>query len=226
MRSMLARSLDIILVICALIVTTAVARRFLFEPAENKGISDFHGWREDLSFARRIGGANAPYRMVVWTDYQCPACKQFEKEIDSARLQLKDSLSVAYRYFPLAMHPLALHAAVAAECARAQGRFEQMHTALFQRELVGDTLPTGSLIQAANIPNSALFRACLSDSTGSAAKAVRLDMARGQALRIGGTPSVQIGDHLATGAMFTAELVSALHSAGRLANPSDSTTLR
>jgi protein-disulfide isomerase len=162
--------------------------------------------------------------MVVWTDYQCPACKQFEKEIDSARLQLKDSLTVVYRYYPLAMHPLALHAAVAAECARNQGRFAQMHMALFQRNLVGDSLPTESLIQAANIPNAALFRACLSDSSGPAAKAVRLDMARGQTLRLGGTPGVQIGDHLATGAMFTTELVSALHDVGSIRL--DSATLR
>lgn len=216
MRSVLARSVDIVLVVCALVVTTAVTRRFLFESSANQGITNFKGWREDLSFSRRIGSANARYRMVVWTDYQCPACKQFEKEIDSARLELKDSLTVVYRYFPLAMHPLALRAAIAAECARSQGRFEQMHRALFQRDLVGDSLPTESLIQAANVPNAALFRTCLSDSSGTAQKAVRLDMARGQTLRLGGTPGVQIGDHLATGAIFTTALVSALRGAGAI----------
>lgn len=220
MRSILTgltgRILDVTLILCALATTGAVvSRSSLFEKTATDGATRFPGWQEDLAFNRRIGRANAPYRLVVWTDYQCPACKQFEQQLGVVRAQLKDSLAVVYRYYPLAMHPLAFRAAVAAECARAQGRFEAMHTALFATQLVGDSLPVKALISGGQIPDVGTFRRCLADSTMAATASVRTDMVRAQTLNLRGTPGVQIGDHVGTGGMPASELISRLRAAAR-----------
>ncbi len=86
---MLKRSLDGLLIFCALVMTASAMRRVWWSaPADTDGAIRFPGWREDLAFNRRIGLADASYRLIVSTDYQCPACRQFEKEIASARAQL------------------------------------------------------------------------------------------------------------------------------------------
>ena len=210
---MLTRVLDVMLVLCAVVMTSVVVgRSSLLQRSPADGATGFKGWKEDLAFNRRIGRANAPYRLVVWTDYQCPACRQFEHEITAARAQLKDSLVVVYRYYPLEVHPLAFRAAVAAECAREQGRFEAMNGALFTTPLVGDSLPIATLLSSSRMPDTATFQHCFTDSSSRATAAVRLDLARAETLNLRGTPGVQIGDRVATGGMLSAELVRRLRS--------------
>jgi protein-disulfide isomerase len=211
MRLNFSRSLDILLVLCAVSTTLVVVGR-LRGPSTvsgaGAGVSNFSGWREDLAFNRRIGSARAAYRLVVWTDYQCPACRQFEREIDSVKAIVGDSLSVVYRYFPLPVHPLAFRAAVAAECARRQDRFAAMHHALFATSLSGDSLPLTALAKQAAIPDEQQFRACTRDT--AVASVVQADVSRGRELKLGGTPGVQVGNHIQTGGMFATELIGAL----------------
>ena len=62
--------------------------------------------------------------MIVYGDYECPYCAAFE-----ARL---GDYEVCFRHFPVkSAHPRALAAACAAEAAALQGRFWEMHDALF-----------------------------------------------------------------------------------------------
>ena len=62
--------------------------------------------------------------VIVYGDYECPFCAAFE-----ARL---DAFEVCFRHFPVkSAHPRALAAACAAEAAALQGRFWEMHDALF-----------------------------------------------------------------------------------------------
>lgn len=207
--------LDVVLVVCAVVVAVSVVRR----GSESKAVMssnemvDFDGWREDLDFDRRIGTENAPYRLVVWMDYQCPACKAFEQSIAQVRERMGDSLAVVYRYLPLSsIHPLALKAALAAECAREQGAFTAMHHALFSMEL-GASFPADSLVQAIAIEDFSDFGACLTASTSSAKAAVQEDVDRAHVLGLTATPSIQIGNRMATGGLSAAELESRLRSA-------------
>ena len=62
--------------------------------------------------------------MIVYGDYECPFCAAFE-----ARL---GEFEVCFRHFPVkSSHPRAYAAACAAEAAGLQGRFWEMHDALF-----------------------------------------------------------------------------------------------
>ena len=68
-----------------------------------------------------VGGEpGAPVRIEVFSDYQCPACRQFY--LDTMRLVLNNYASagkvcVVYREFPLRMHPHAREAALYAHAA-------------------------------------------------------------------------------------------------------------
>ncbi len=84
-----------------------------------------------------IGPKDAKVWLVEFSDYQCPACGQFYPAVKQLTDKYKDSLLFVYRNFPLPIHEMALPAARAAEAAMQQGKYWEMHDALFtgQREL-------------------------------------------------------------------------------------------
>lgn len=64
--------------------------------------------------------------MIVYADFECPYCATTHLRL--ARLPVQ----VIFRHFPVrSSHPRAWPAAQAAEAAAAQGRFWEMHDALF-----------------------------------------------------------------------------------------------
>ena len=99
-----------------------------------------------LEATHRIGPANAPVQVVIFTDYQCPDCKRIEGELAAIVAQRND-VSVAVKHFPLCfdcndnigtfkLHANACWAARAAEAAAIVGGeegWERMHTWLFEQ---------------------------------------------------------------------------------------------
>ena len=80
-----------------------------------------------------IGPAHAHLRLVEYGDFECPNCKQAAPVVKLLLSHFSDRLCFVYRHFPLEeVHPLALNAALAAECAGGQERFWPMHDQLFE----------------------------------------------------------------------------------------------
>jgi len=81
------------------------------------------------------GPESAPYTLVEYGDYECPACGELFNIIRNLQTTLGDRLRIVYRHYPLSgIHPRAQEAAEAAEAASQQGRFWQMHDLLFQNQ--------------------------------------------------------------------------------------------
>lgn len=89
----------------------------------------------DYSTGQKIGSDSAKVKLVEFSDLQCPACKAAEP---SAREVISsfppDKLQFVYKHFPLTAHKWSRQAANAAEAAGAQGKFWQMHDALFDSQ--------------------------------------------------------------------------------------------
>jgi len=82
-----------------------------------------------------IGASHAPVTIVEYGDFECPNCKQAAPAVKLLLERFAGRVRVAYRHFPLEeVHPHALSAAQAAECAGAQGRFWEMHDLLFANQ--------------------------------------------------------------------------------------------
>ena len=81
------------------------------------------------------GTESAAISIVEFGDYQCPHCGNAHpimKEIEDA---FGDQIKFVFRNFPLQeSHELALPAAIAAEAAAMQGKFWEMHDALFENQ--------------------------------------------------------------------------------------------
>jgi protein-disulfide isomerase len=83
------------------------------------------------------GNPKAPVTIVLFSDFQCPFCARVGPTLDEAVRTYGDKVRIVWKHQPLSFHPNALPAAKAAEAAREQGKFWQMHDRLFssQREL-------------------------------------------------------------------------------------------
>lgn len=78
------------------------------------------------------GEREAPLKLVMFGDFQCPYCLGAQSVLRRVRDRLGDRLVFAFRHLPIPeRHPLAPAAAEAAEAAAAQGRFWEYHDALF-----------------------------------------------------------------------------------------------
>ena len=78
------------------------------------------------------GAPGAELELVMYGDFECPYCHAAQSILERVRARLGDRLRFVFRHFPLdAVHPHAQQAAEAAEAAAAQGRFWDMHDALY-----------------------------------------------------------------------------------------------
>jgi protein-disulfide isomerase len=82
-----------------------------------------------------LGPEHAPVTVVEYGDFECPHCKQATGTVKLLLARFEQRARFAFRHFPLeGVHPHALHAAQAAECAGAQGSFWPMHDLLFEKQ--------------------------------------------------------------------------------------------
>jgi protein-disulfide isomerase len=84
-----------------------------------------------------MGNPEAPVQVIEFADFECPACANFftltEPDVKS---RLVETGIISYRFMdlPLAMHRNTWHASNAAACANEQGKFWEMHDALFSTQ--------------------------------------------------------------------------------------------
>lgn len=217
-RAVLDLAVSTILGLCALTITGLVVRRELFSPRLNQAVTQprFINNAPDYGKTGHVLGVDADHmRMVEFSDYQCPFCKDFEKTLTAARDTLGGHLVVIYRHFPLEqIHPEARSAALAAECAGEQGRYADFHRALLEDPVSFSREEYIRLSQHVGIADSTQFAQCIAAQRYQ--DRIDADIAAGKALGIHGTPSVLIGDTLYSGVMSLNELLGRLRrSAGQ-----------
>lgn len=101
------------------------------------------------------GKANAAVSLIEYGDYQCPACSEFEAVLVRALQEYGDRVTFAFRHFPLyTIHQNAGISAQAAEAAGLQGKFWEMHSALYANQAEWSSVPSGEVV-AKNFNNYA-----------------------------------------------------------------------
>ncbi|MHB1460785.1 MAG: DsbA family protein [Armatimonadota bacterium] len=89
----------------------------------------------DTSDRPFIGPADAPVVAIQFSDYSCPSCSRGSKLIKELVKQYNPKLKIVFRNLPMTnMHPLAMDLAVAAEAARLQGKFWEMHDMMYANQ--------------------------------------------------------------------------------------------
>ncbi len=135
------------------------------------------------------GPANAPVTVVVFTDFQCPACAQTHPVVDAVAQEFGDKVRLVVRDFPLSMHPQARKAAEAANAANAQGKFFDYINILYKNQSKLDIVSLKGYATAMGLDRTQ-FDAEL--DSGKYAPEVEKDMADGEDYGIQGTPTIFI----------------------------------
>jgi hypothetical protein len=132
------------------------------------------------------GAPMAKVTVVEFSDFQCPHCGAADPELQRLLREFDGSVRLVYKYFPLSSHTRAIPSARAAEAARAQGKFWEMHDLLFghQRDLEDADLLKYAAQLGLDVER---FTHDLNDE--ATAKRVDADRQLGEKLGIEATPS-------------------------------------
>tara|TARA_B110000858_G_scaffold196741_1_gene256291 strand:+ start:6120 stop:6824 length:705 start_codon:yes stop_codon:yes gene_type:complete len=83
------------------------------------------------------GTAATPVSIVVYADFQCPACATEHDTMTRIWPNLRDKAHLVFRHFPItAAHPNSWTASLYAEAAGKQGKFWEMHDYLFATQTI------------------------------------------------------------------------------------------
>jgi protein-disulfide isomerase len=81
------------------------------------------------------GPSDAPVTLVEYGDYECPHCGRAYPIVKAVQKHFGPRLRFVFRNFPITeAHPHAALAAASAEAAGEQGKFWEMHDALFDHQ--------------------------------------------------------------------------------------------
>ncbi len=139
------------------------------------------------------GNQNAPVTLVEFSDFQCPYCATAAPQIMALVKAYPKEIKLIFKEFPLEMHPQADLAAAAAVAAQKQGKFWEMHDAMFANR---NNLSRANLLALAkdNGLNVEQFESDV-DSTAVRETVVR-DVQDGDKVGVEGTPTLFInGQH-------------------------------
>ncbi len=154
-----------------------------------------------------LGKADAPVALVEYGDYECPHCARAHPVVQQVRTRLGARMKFAFRNFPLAeIHPHATAAAEIAEAAALQGKFWEMHDALFANQEALDTPHLLQYARALHLDMNKLQTALADQKIG---ERVRADFLGGVRSGVNGTPTFFINGGRFDGDWTDAEEFSA-----------------
>lgn len=145
-----------------------------------------------------VGPEDAPVKIIEFSDFQCPYCQRVAPTIDRVKQNYGDKVRIVFRQFPLPIHDNAQKAAEASLCAAEDGKFWEMHDAMFAdiRSLGVDQLKETA---AALGLDAAAFAACL--DSGKFAAQVAQDLEAGRVAGVSGTPAMFVNGRFVNGAV-------------------------
>lgn len=72
--------------------------------------------------------------LTEYSDYQCPACGYFHPIVKKLKDKFGEQIQLELKFYPLNSHQFAALAARAAQAAKNQGKFLEMHNLIFKNQ--------------------------------------------------------------------------------------------
>jgi len=145
---------------------------------------------------------DAEITIIEFSDFQCPFCARFHVQTLPTIMDEyinKGTVKLVFRDFPIqSIHPNALPASVAAECANEQKKFKEMHDVLFEKQNKWSNQNIESVMNTFSQYASDLgleekaFDSCLKN--GKYIEEIQKDLDDGRTYGISGTPGFFIGN--------------------------------
>jgi protein-disulfide isomerase len=139
--------------------------------------------------APATGDARAAVTIVEFSDFQCPYCIAAVPQIDAVLKTFPSQVRLIFKQYPLEIHSDAYLAATAALAAQKQGKFWEMHNALFSHH---DNLKRPVLLALAKENGLDGTRFEKDMDSKSVHDAVSKDVRDGDTANVEGTPTIFI----------------------------------
>lgn len=160
----------------------------------------------DLDHVR--GRPDAPLTLVEYGDFECPFCGRATGVVRELREAFGEELRYVFRHLPLPdVHPHAELAACAAEAAGRQGRFWEMHDALFAHQTELELEDLAGYAGRLELDVEQFLRDLGAEDVTAR---VMQDAASAEASGARGTPTFFVGDRRHIGAFDAESLAAAL----------------
>lgn len=178
--------------ICAVLVR----REFSAQPSGRAVISAARApeyeptWQEAAGAGILIGRADAPVKVIEFSDIECPVCRTFDLTLRKVRKKFPNDLAWVFVHYPLAQHRFARRAAHAAECAHRSGHFDAIVGLMYLKQDSLGLKSWASYARDAGLPDTVAFTACLQDR--SVLSKVDSGAAVGRRFGVPGTPTVLV----------------------------------
>jgi protein-disulfide isomerase len=154
------------------------------------------------------GPPDAPLVLVMYGDFECPYCAAAQSILRRVRERLGDRLLLVFRHLPIPeVHPHAQLAAEVSEAAAAQGRFWEMHDALYANR---GALERRDLLRLAKRLGLDDKRVAAELDSHAHADRIAADVASATASGVMGTPAFFANGRLLGGAFDAGSIVAAL----------------
>ena len=130
--------------------------------------------------------------LVEFLDYECEGCRAAYPFVEELRAEYADTVTFVHRYFPLPGHRNSMNAAPAVEAAAQQGQYEAMYQRMFEtQEQWGESGEDQSAVFRGFAEDLGLDMAAFDAAVADPAtqERIELDVADGEALGVGGTPT-------------------------------------
>jgi protein-disulfide isomerase len=134
------------------------------------------------------GAAAAKVTVVVWSDFECPACKRMVPFIEGAVSARSADTRLVHKMYPLSQHPRAEPAARAAIAAQLQGKYWEMEELLFRTTALEDA----DLEAHARSLGLDVIRFQVDMASARVTKRLEADRKQAEDLGLTGTPFVMV----------------------------------
>src|SRR6266550_6344311 len=198
------------LIIALVLLVAAAGTALLLKSNKDRDSSSRLAETQSPDQAKNIA-ADTVVTLEEFGDYQCPPCGQLHPTLKKLKQQYGANLNLIFRNLPLTkIHPNALAAAQAAEAARVQDRFWEMHDLLYENQALwkDDINPRSIFIKfAADLGlNATQFTRDLDDK--QIQMRIEADQEAAAKQGINGTPTILINGRQLRAEMTTPEGVT------------------
>jgi protein-disulfide isomerase len=123
------------LIIALVLLVAAAGTALLLKSNQIGNSSSYAGDTKSPDETKKNPSADTVVTLEEFGDYQCPLCGQLHPTLKALKKEYGDRLNFIFRNLPLTkIHQNALPAAQAAEAARIQNRFWEMHDLLYENQ--------------------------------------------------------------------------------------------
>ena len=143
------------------------------------------------------GPANAPVKLVEYSDFECPSCRAVQADLQGFFKNYPGKVQLTYKHFPLTSHQWSIYAHQAAECMNSQGKFWPYQDKLYEKQAQwapSNVPPVQILARYASEMGADMnrFGKCMSDV--SVTRAIYAEKEEGNQRQVNATPTFFLGE--------------------------------